>query len=146
MHLIDLNTEVPGGWKYQQPETGYWAVGRPYYSILNKIMQHRANMKLPAIAEGFSSLDNEIQDAICRKLAPEDQVRLCSDAPPLPWPLHLRPFRLLAKEGDRGLGDIVARSIGPAISDKFIEWYKSVFGQDCGCRDRQIHLNTTYPL
>src|SRR6266446_2864708 len=124
MHLIDIMTEVPGGWRYTQPETGYTIVGRPFYSFLNKIMQHRANNNLPAIAEGFTTLASEIEDVICQQFIPEDQVRLCANAPPLPWPTYLLPFKLLAKQGDRGLGDVVARTIGPVGGDLFIEWYK----------------------
>lgn len=62
------------------------------------------------------------------------------------WPMILRPFKLMAKEGDRGLGDIVLRVIGPSNSTAFKSWFKSIFGKDCGCDKRQITLNQEYPL
>jgi hypothetical protein len=120
--------------------------GVTFHGLLVKIAQHRLNMKLPVIKEGFNTISDEIQDAICGRLSPEDQRRLCSDAPPEPWPAYLLPFRLLAQEKDRGLGDIIARTIGPAGGDAFKDWYREKFGQDCGCRDRQVFLNNRYPL
>ncbi len=146
MHLIDLNTEPPGGYKYTQPETGHTMTGRPFTGLLKSVIQHRSNNKLPAVGQDYSSLESEIQDALCRSLTPKDQVRLCSDAPPLPWPIYLQPFKLMARPIDRGLGDIIARTIGPVGGDAFKEWYQKTIGQDCGCRDRQIHLNNLYPL
>lgn len=61
------------------------------------------------------------------------------------WGL-LSPLKLLAKEGDRGLGDIVARKIGPIGGDAFKEWYKKIFGKSCGCSERQEDWNLQYPL
>ena len=62
------------------------------------------------------------------------------------WPLLLRPLKLLARDGDRGLGDIVARTVGPAGGDAFKAWHLRAFGRDCGCGDRQASLNARYPL
>lgn len=62
------------------------------------------------------------------------------------WPLILRPFKLLAVETDRGLGDIVLRVIGDANSQAFKKWFESVFGRGCGCEKRQNTLNSEFPL
>lgn len=61
------------------------------------------------------------------------------------WPLILRPFKLMAKEGDRGLGDIIARTIGPIGGDAYKKWYKTIYGKSCGCSERQETLNWEYP-
>lgn len=62
------------------------------------------------------------------------------------WPVLLRPMKLLAQPGDRGLGDIIAREIGPLGGDAFKAWYKTIFGKSCGCDTRQENWNTLYPL
>jgi hypothetical protein len=62
------------------------------------------------------------------------------------WPLILRPLRLLAKPGDKGLGDIVERVIGPVGGDAYKAWYKNVFGKPCGCTKRGDNLNKRFPL
>lgn len=64
----------------------------------------------------------------------------------------LLPIKLLAKRGDRGAGDIIARTIGPIGGDAFKKWYKTLFGKDCGCggsgnpRGRQEFYNDRWPL
>lgn len=140
MKLNDLITAPPGGWKYQQAETGFWMVGITFEQLLSKISIHRQNNNLPPPSS------EEIQNWICDHLESKDQRRLCNDAPPAPWPVYLQPMKLLAQQGDRGLGDIIARTIGPVGGDAFKEWYLKTFGQDCGCRNRQLHLNRLYPL
>lgn len=63
-----------------------------------------------------------------------------------PWPIVLMPIRLLAKPGDRGAGDIIARTIGPIGGDAYKKWYKRLFGKLCGCAERQEALNQRWPL
>ncbi len=66
---------------------------------------------------------------------------------PQPWPLVLKLTLLhFAKHGDRGAGDIIARSIGPIGGDAFKKWYKTIFGKGCGCGARQEVLNQRWPL
>lgn len=55
-------------------------------------------------------------------------------------------LKLMAKEGDKGMGDIVQRVIGPIGGDAFKKWYKRIFGADCGCKERQEDWNASYPL
>ena len=62
------------------------------------------------------------------------------------WPTILLPLKNLAKPGDKGAGDIIARIIGPIGGDAFKKWYKTLFGKDCGCWHRQDVLNARWPL
>jgi len=62
------------------------------------------------------------------------------------WPLLIRPMKLLAKPDDKGLGDIVERTIGPVGGDAYKLWYKATFGKTCGCTKRKDNLNERYPL
>lgn len=62
------------------------------------------------------------------------------------WPLILMPLKLLAQTGDRGLGDIALRVIGPVTSDAFKAWHLAVFGKPCGCSARQENWNRDFPL
>ena len=141
MNLLNQLLAPPGGWKYLQIETGMWMTAITEETLLRKVSIHRRNNNIPQ-----GNLQAEVEEQICQRLSPQSQIRLCGDAKPLPWPLYLQPFKLLAVEGDQGLGDIIARTVGPVGGDAFKDWYKRTMGQDCGCRDRQIYLNTTYPL
>lgn len=51
----------------------------------------------------------------------------------------------MAAPEDRGVGDTIARVIGPMGGDAFKRWYKRITGEDCGCGDRQAWLNQRYP-
>lgn len=66
--------------------------------------------------------------------------------PPKEWPLFLRPLKLLAKPEDKGLGDIIARKIGPIGGEKYKRWYEKTFGKSCNCEIRQETWNKRYPL
>jgi hypothetical protein len=61
------------------------------------------------------------------------------------WPLGIALVAMLARPEDRGIGDTVARVVGPVGGDLFKAWYRRVTGQDCGCGTRQESLNATYP-
>jgi hypothetical protein len=63
------------------------------------------------------------------------------------WPIFLRPMKLMAKDGDKGLGDIVERVIGPIGGEAYKLWYKTTFGKECAaCLKRKGDLNLRYPL
>jgi len=76
--------------------------------------------------DGVSQLDNKIEI--------------------LGWPLFLQPLKLLAKPEDKGLGDIIERTIGPIGGDAYKAWYEATFGKPCRCTKREDQLNERYPL
>lgn len=76
----------------------------------------------------------------------KEKVLDVAPPPAKEWPFLARPLKLLAKEGDLGLGDVVARVIGPVGGDAFKEWFKKIFGRECRCADRQAWLNRRFPL
>ncbi len=62
------------------------------------------------------------------------------------WPFWAKAFSKLAKLEDKGIGDVVARTIGAENSEAFKKWYKATTGKDCGCTGRQNLWNIKYPL
>ncbi len=58
----------------------------------------------------------------------------------------LMPMKALAVEGDKGLGDIIARVIGPIGGDAVKEWWPTIFGTSCKCSIRQSEWNDRFPL
>lgn len=58
----------------------------------------------------------------------------------------LNMLKVMAKNGDRGLGDIVARVVGPIGGEAFKRWFQKLFGRSCGCQERQDEWNVQYPL
>jgi hypothetical protein len=71
------------------------------------------------------------------------------EAQPIPrakWPAHIKALALLARPEDRGIGDVIARTVGPIGGDLYKEWHQKIFGKPCGCSDRQDNYNQLYPL
>ena len=64
---------------------------------------------------------------------------------PSDWPLWAKAMRLLSRPADKGLGDTVARIVGPIGGDAFKAWHLATFGVPCGCAGRQEALNAQYP-
>ncbi len=62
------------------------------------------------------------------------------------WPLWAKALAIIAKPEDKGIGDVVARTIGAENSEAFKKWYKETTGKDCGCTGRQRRWNIEYPL
>jgi len=62
------------------------------------------------------------------------------------WPLWAKALKLLAKPEDKGIGDVVARTIGDEKSQAFKTWYKTTFKKDCGCAGRRAKWNALYPI
>ena len=51
----------------------------------------------------------------------------------------------LRAEGDRGVGDTIARLVRPLGGETFKVAFKRVFGFNCGCDRRQETLNMRWP-
>ncbi len=62
------------------------------------------------------------------------------------WPLWAKALAMIAKHEDKGIGDVVARTIGAENSESFKKWFKATTGKDCGCTGRQRRWNIEYPL
>ena len=62
------------------------------------------------------------------------------------WPLWAKTLALAAKSEDKGLGDVIARTIGPIGGDVYKKWFEKITGKPCGCGERQEMLNAKYPL
>jgi hypothetical protein len=67
------------------------------------------------------------------------------------WPMNAfgvvaRALKLMAKPEDVGIGDTIARVIGPIGGDAYKAWFKETFGKTCGCTERQDALNVMFPL
>ncbi len=65
---------------------------------------------------------------------------------PAEWPMWAKALSQFATPDDKGIGDVVARTIGAENSEAFRKWYKATTGKDCGCTGRQRRWNIEYPL
>ena len=63
----------------------------------------------------------------------------------LPWPAWARALAHLRTESDTGIGDTIARTIGPIGGDAYKAWHKKAFGRECNCAKRQAWLNRRFP-
>ncbi len=62
------------------------------------------------------------------------------------WPRLARWLSRRSTASDRGLGDTLARLLSRLGVARFKIWFHTLTGHDCGCADRQAHLNAIYPL
>ncbi len=62
------------------------------------------------------------------------------------WPMWAKVLSKRAIPEDKGIGDVVARTIGPEASGAFKAFYEMTFGKSCGCNGRQKLWNQQYPL
>ncbi len=87
-------------------------------------------------------LDDDAYRGLQKKFGP-------TSIQPIPrkdWPLWLKALAMIAKPEDKGIGDVVARTIGAENSEAFKKWFKATTGKDCGCTGRQRRWNIEYPL
>jgi hypothetical protein len=78
MKLNSILLTPPGGWRYRQPETGFWSKAITFESLIRSVAQHRQNNGLRMVAEGFDTLPQELEDWLCKQMTPDDQTRLCT--------------------------------------------------------------------
>jgi hypothetical protein len=62
------------------------------------------------------------------------------------WPMWAKVLALLAQEGDKGIGSVVERTIGPVASNAFKAWHRLTFGRPCSCSERKERWDSQYPL
>jgi len=70
------------------------------------------------------------------------------DNRPIPfedWPAWAKGLKLISTKEDKGIGDTIARTIGPLGGDAFKTWFPKITGKSCGCNERQETLNKRYP-
>lgn len=101
MFLKTKDTVPPGGFIYRQPETGHLMKGTTFRELLAKVATHRNNNRI----ETTSRLSDEIEQAICARLSPEDQHAHCKDGLPSRKTISWR-------EVDRFLGTMAAWAQG----------------------------------
>ena len=94
-------------------------------------------------------------------LQPDDYIQLCrkygstpfiyehstsQQIPSKQWPTWAKALKLIARPEDKGIGDVVARTIGAENSEAFKAFYHRVTGRLCNCKGRQERWNRLYPL
>jgi hypothetical protein len=62
------------------------------------------------------------------------------------WPVAVQALARLARDGDRGIGDIAHRVAAASGAEGLARLFTSLTGRACGCSDRQARLNELYPL
>lgn len=144
-------TPRPDKWRYPAVD-GTEIVENSYMNLKREVAMHyRTNGRdLPS--------EQQIVDYLCANVSVQcyddgKEIRnKYSDPPPKrgvrspKWPFVLEPLKLLAKDGDKGLGDIVERVIGKVGGEEYKKWYAKIFGRPCSCNERRDSLNADYPL
>ena len=71
---------------------------------------------------------------------------LSTTKPSKEWPMPIKALKMFSKKEDRGIGDTIARVVGPIGGEAYKRWHLREFGKPCGCAERQQRLNQKYPL
>lgn len=129
--------------RYTVEATGYTVKASHYSQLLSRIHEHCEANSIETPSE--PAIEQWLCDNLAVKCVDENgKLYQNQYADRRNWPIILRPMRLKAQPGDKGLGDIVARNIPKGEAFKI--WFKASFGFDCGCDSRQDWLNSHYPL
>ncbi len=93
-------------------------------------------------------LDDAVYAELAQKFSPPKKSKSIfpQSIPRDQWPIWAKALAMIAKPDDKGIGDVVARTIGAENSEAFKKWYKATTGKDCGCTGRQRRWNIEYPL
>ncbi len=91
-------------------------------------------------------LEDEVYAELRKKYRPQAQQNPPQAIPSKDWPVWAKALAWTAKPEDKGIGDVVARMIGPENSEAFKRWYKATTGKNCGCNGRQNLWNIKYPI
>jgi hypothetical protein len=123
--------------------TGYTVTASSYPQLLARITEHCKGNEVETPSEA------DVQQWLCDNIAikcknADGSIYQNQYVDRKNWPLILRSMRLKAQPGDRGLGDIVARTVPKGA--EFKAWFKKYLAIDCGCDQRQDWLNSHYPL
>lgn len=79
------------------------------------------------------------------QLRPSWYVPVVRDSAKVELPTWAATIAKLKADNDTGLGDTIARVIGPVGGNAFKHYFKTIFGKSCGCKERQEALNRDYP-
>ncbi len=93
-------------------------------------------------------LDDAVYAELAQKFSPPKKPKSIFPQP-IPrkdWPMWVKALAMIAKAEDKGIGDVVARTIGAENSEAFKKWFKATTGKDCGCTGRQRRWNIEYLL
>ncbi len=92
-------------------------------------------------------LDDATYQELQTKFAPpRPQREKLKPIPRKDWPIWAKGLAMISKPEDKGIGDVVARTMGAENSEAFKKWYKATTGKNCGCTGRQNLWNQEYPL
>lgn len=145
-YLTDKNQVPPGGFRYKQAETEFTVTAPSWKDLLTRVKAHRMANNLPIGLE----FDREVERQLAALLPENFVTPVAPDrTPEVPrdsWPIWAKGMALLAKKEDKGLGDVIARVIGPVGGTEFKAWFEFTFHRSCGCTERQESLNAQYPL
>lgn len=100
----------------------------------------RLNREWPIIQSRKIGAD-EALPAAPHSLAPVVKTKW----PLTPFGIAARTLKLLKSPEDSGVGDTIARTVGPVGGDNYKKWFKDTFGRTCGCTERQDQLNEQFP-
>lgn len=155
--IKDVNSVPREGWRYPSIEGSRETDLRvsSYGMLHNKIVQHyKVNGKTPPTVQEMDLWLCEHLKVHCFTDGREFRNNWSDQSTPIEWrpvprdewPLWAKALALISTDQDKGIGDVVERTIGPVASEAFKVWYKRLFAKSCECDHRKEKWNAAYPL
>lgn len=91
------------------------------------------------VVDDHLHLSAEAYDSLLQKYRP------IINWPMSPFGVMARTLKLFRTPDDKGVGDTLARIVGPIGGDAYKVWFKETFGRTCGCTERQEKINEQFP-
>lgn len=134
------------GFAFKNLETGILMVAPSWKELIAKVQRFNIQNHFPIGSE----FEQQIENQLCERLPPN----WCSDlnpnrtaeVPRQEWPTWAKLLALVGTDSDKGIGDVIARTIGPFGGEAYKKWYELLFQKPCGCAERQDNYNALYPL
>jgi len=119
---------------------GFFAKGSGYEIETTADVESTPKAFLPTtLSSVIAAAINAVADKVTQAVVPSTPVA------PSHWPLFAKKALEMAQPGEKGVGDTIARIVGPIGGNAFKAWYHKVTGGSCTCGKRQIELNKAYP-
>lgn len=119
----------------------------PVRRIPLTVLKHYAEWRAPGYLEDVLAAGRIVGDCVELSEAAFQALRqkYRDPQPRANWPRWAKAIAWLKADADAGVGDTIARVIGPVGGAAFKAWFKKLTGHSCGCVERQEELNRQYP-
>ena len=143
--LTDKNTVPPLGFRYTDPESQMLIEAPSWKDLVARVKSHKIANQFPIQLNIEDDIEAQLAAQLPENFVTNINPNRSPEIPKSEWPAWAKLVALKALPEDRGVGDTIARTIGPIGGDRFKAWFHDTFNRSCGCSERQDAMNLQYP-